>query len=162
MSTLTVLTIIKLVHIVSASLWVGGILFTVIVNRRLRKTYPPVEATKLLGVVGRAIQRPMRYSLYIAVVTGPLLLLTRGFGVQLLTSSQFYGTHFGAILLLKMILVAAVLLMLPLHSSLGRRLYEMEDGPEYARERLKMLVVGWATLYLTLAIIGLGSLLRFS
>ncbi|MEM0481414.1 MAG: hypothetical protein QXM16_00785 [Nitrososphaerota archaeon] len=162
MSILTVLTIIKLVHIVSASLWVGGILFTVIVNRRLRKTYPPVEATKMLGVVGRAIQRPMRYSLYLAVVSGLFILLTRGFGVQLLTSLAFYATHLGMILLIKMILTVAVLLMLPLHSRLGRRLYEMEDGPEYSRDRLKMLVVGWATLCLTLAIIAMGTLLRFS
>ncbi|MEM3032223.1 MAG: hypothetical protein QW756_05695 [Nitrososphaerota archaeon] len=152
----------KLIHIISASLWIGGILFTVLVNRRLREAFPPVEAIKLLGTVGRAIQRPMRYSLYLAVITGLLILSARGVGIQSILNPSFYATYFGTILMIKTVIVMAILIILPLHSRLGTELSKMENGPGYARKRLKTIVVGWASLSLTIAVMMLGTLLRFS
>jgi len=128
----------------------------------LRRTIPATEATKTLGVIGRSIQKTMRYSLYLAIVTGPLLLLTRGVAFTALFDPIFYTTRFGAFLLGKIISVLLVLSLLPLHSRLGEKIYETNGGADYRRLRLGILLVGWATLGFTIVAIIAGTWLRLS
>jgi putative copper export protein len=162
MSLLEYFASIKTLHLLFASLWTGGIILTVVINRALRRTMPATEATKTLGVIGRSIQKTMRYSLYLAIVTGLLLLLTRGVAFKTLFDPIFYTTRFGAFLLGKIIAVLIVLALLPLHSRLGERIYMTNSGADYRRLRLGILLVGWATLGFTIVAIIAGTWLRLS
>jgi putative copper export protein len=162
MSLLEYFTFIKTLHLLFASLWTGGIILTVVINRALRRTMPATEATKTLGVIGRSIQKTMRYSLYLAIVTGLLLLLTRGVAFTALFDPIFYTTRFGAFLLGKIISVLLVLSLLPLHSRLGEKIYKTNGGADYRRLRLGILLVGWATLGFTIVAIIAGTWLRLS
>jgi|FaiFalFF_MnMetaG_3_1042247.scaffolds.fasta_scaffold00559_8 putative copper export protein len=162
MSLLEYFAFIKTLHLLFASLWTGGIILTVVINRALRRTMPATEATKTLGVIGRSIQKTMRYSLYLAIVTGLLLLLTRGVAFTALFDPIFYTTRFGAFLLGKIISVLLVLSLLPLHSRLGEKIYKTNGGADYRRLRLGILLVGWATLGFTIVAIIAGTWLRLS
>ena len=153
---------VKFLHIIFVSLWVGGIILTVAINRGLRRHMPPMDATKTLGAVGRLIQKPMRLSLYLAVVTGAALLLLKGINPTELLNPVFYTTQLGNMLLGKIISVAAVLLLLPLHSRFGSAIYETQDRKTYVYLRRRILAVGWATLIFSILAIMLGTGLRIS
>ncbi len=162
MSPVSLFTVVKAIHILAASLWIGGIIFTVVINRGLRRMMQPMEATKTLGDIGRLIQKPMRASLYIAVATGPLLLLLRGISPAYLVNPAFYSTQIGAMILGKIISVAAVLALLPLHSKLGSEIYMTQDRQSYNRLRREILIVGWVMLLLSLLTLLFGTGLRAS
>jgi len=162
MSLLEYFAFVKTLHLLFASLWIGSIMLTVVVNRALRRAMPAMEATKTLGVVGRSIQKTMRYSLYLAIVTGLLLLLTRGIVFTTLLDPIFYTTRFGAFLLGKIISVLLVLALLPLHSRLGEKIYVTNDRTDYVRLRRGIMLVGWATLGFTIVAMLTGTWLRLS
>jgi len=162
MNLLTFFAFVKTLHLLFASIWIGGIILTVVINRALRRTMPADEATKTLGVIGRSIQTTMRYSLYLAIATGLLLLLIRGITPTRLVDPIFYTTRFGTFLLSKIIFVLLILALLPLHSRLGEKLHMTNDRATYIRLRRNILLVGWASLGFTILVALLGALLRLS
>ena len=153
---------IKWLHILTASLWTGGIIFTVMVNRGLRKNMAQIEATRILGTIGRVIQKPMRVSLYISILTGILLLLVKGINPIEILNPSFYLTSLGNALLRKAISVALILLMIPFHSRLGNRIYGESNIDIYSRIRRRLLLVGWATLVFSLTAMLFGTELRLT
>jgi len=164
MSLVTYFAFVKTLHLLFASLWIGGIILTVVMNRALRRVMPASEATKSLGVIGRSIQKTMRHSLYLAIATGLLLLFTRGIAFTALVDPIFYTTPFGAVLLGKIISVLLILTLLPLHSRLGEKIMYMTvgDGSAYMRVRRDLLLVGWAALGFTILAVLMGTWLRLS
>jgi len=160
--SLVLFTVLKSLHVIFASLWVGGIVLTVVINRGLRRSMPPMDATRTLGVIGRAIQRPMRLSLYLAIVTGVALLLLKGISPTELLSPTFYTTQLGGMLMGKAISVAVVLILLPLHSRLGTEIYKTQDRKTYHYLRIRILAVGWASLIFSILTILFGTGLRIS
>ena len=153
---------LKVVHVFSASLWIGGILLTVVINRGLRRTLPPMEATRMLGDIGRFIQKPMRAALYTAIATGPALLLLKGIGPEQLLAPSSYSTQLGGLLLGKLASVLAILALLPHHSRLGSAVYKARDRKSYSALRRRILVVGWATLASSLLALLFGTGLRLA
>jgi len=51
---------IKWIHIVSVSVWIGGIILTIFINRKLIRTYERKEAFNMMRNIGSMIQFPMR------------------------------------------------------------------------------------------------------
>ncbi|MFQ5950940.1 MAG: hypothetical protein ACE5KH_02515 [Candidatus Geothermarchaeales archaeon] len=137
-------------------------MFTVFMNRGLRRTMPQREVTALVSKVGRAIALPMRLSLYAAMFTGVINLMNRGTDPLLLLNAEFLQTHFGSLALLKLALSIVVLLAAVYQTQLGGRLSTTQSEPEYATIRRRLLTVGWAALGMTLALTALGTILRYS
>ncbi len=160
---MSVFLLIKWVHVLSASIWIGGIIFTIIVNRMLRRIMNPLEATRTLSIIGRAMQLPMRFSLYIAIITGPFLLIIRGIHPYILLNPVFYLTPLGSYFLLKLIAVSTMLALIPLHSKYGKKIARNDqDMKEYAKDRRRVIIVGWITFLLSVLIIYLGTGMRLS
>lgn len=162
MDYVNLLVIMKTLHVLMASLWIGGILFTIVVNRGLRRVFNPVDATKTLSIIGISIQKPMRFSLYTTIATGVIVLLMRVNISPHLFNITFYTTQLGLILLAKITVVIMILALLPLHSKLGKATYHAGDRGEFMRARRKTLVVGWATLFFSILAVYFGTGLRFS
>jgi uncharacterized membrane protein len=154
--------VMKILHLLFVSLWVGGIVLTVVINRGLRRYLQSIDATKTLGIIGRVIQKSLRLSLYLAIVTGLALLVIRGVDLNVLFNTVFYTTRFGSMLLGKILSVVAVLILLPLHSRYGSAIYETQDGKTYVHLRRRILAVGWATLIFSILAIVFGTGLRVS
>ena len=157
---LTWIIIIKLIHVISAAIWIGGIIFTTFMSRGLRREMPQREVTALVQKVGRIIASPMRISLYIAIGTGPFLLLSRG--INPITLLLEVDTFVEALAASKTILAAIIVVLAIYHTRIGSRLSGLEDEKEYSRTRMKLIVVGWLSLILTLALPALGTIMRYS
>lgn len=157
-----VFVLVKWLHVAAASIWLGGLVFTVIMNRALRALLAPQQAAQVTSYVGRRMQRPLRYSLYVAILAGLGNVLLRFNGLSPLLALSFYSTPFGQLFLLKLLVTLALLAVVEYHSRAARRLAWPPNGPVPPSYRRRLIAAGWAALLLTLLLALLGSLLRFS
>lgn len=103
------------VHILAATLWVGGMMFlSLVAVPALRQMEPPQRA-RLFSLVGRQFRWVGWASVGLLVVTGIINLSYRGVGWSHLTSSDFWNTDFGSRLAIKGVLVGAMLVLSALH-----------------------------------------------
>jgi uncharacterized membrane protein len=158
---LWLLVALKWLHIATASVWFGGLVFTVIVNRALAQLLGPEEALRATSFIGRRMQRPLRYSLYVAIATGIFNAAARYGGFAFVLEPGFYASSTGELISIKAGLVILLLLTIYLHSRLGAKLAALGDAPASPLRR-SLRAAGWLALLLTLAIMLLGSALRFS
>ncbi len=103
------------VHILTAMLWVGGMMFlSMVVVPAMRQMEPPQRA-RLFSVVGRQFRWVGWASIGLLVVTGVINLGYRGVGWAELSSGGFWDTTFGSRLAIKGVLVGAMLVLSALH-----------------------------------------------
>jgi len=160
-SALIWLVLVKWLHVVSASVWLGGLITTTIIFRGARSAFEPQAASEFMGMVGRVIATPMRVSLYIAMATGVINAMNRGFGFNDLLHLPQAGLP-GWALLLKLALAPTVLLLAIYHTRVGRLLSRAPSPPHRQLLRRRMIVAGRLALLLTVVLTVLGSLLRFT
>ncbi|MFQ5671440.1 MAG: DUF4149 domain-containing protein [Acidobacteriota bacterium] len=115
------LTLVTL-HLLGAVVWIGGMLFVVLVLTPVLRGRPSVERTALLSAVGRRFLNIGWTALGVLLLTGPTLWALRGF-------------HVTPALGIKLILVAVILYLSVLHDFfLGPRLVaHLERGGEAER-----------------------------
>jgi hypothetical protein len=146
---------IKWIHIVSVSVWIGGIILTIFINRKLIRTYERREAFNMMRKIGSMIQFPMRIFLYIAIISGLFLLWLR--------TGSFYAVYYNLyniiFLLIKFISVTLILLLLPFHSFFSSRA-SMTSGESFRKNRLLVVIIGWIILILSLLAVFAGIGLR--
>jgi putative copper export protein len=150
---------IKWIHIVSVSVWIGGIILTIFINRKLIRTYERREAFNMMRKIGSMIQFPMRIFLYIAIISGLFLLWLRTGSFYAIYYNLYNMTNFGMFLLLKFISVTLILLLLPFHSFFSSRA-SMTSGESFRKNRLLVVIIGWIILILSLLAVFAGIGLR--
>jgi len=145
---------IKFLHIFFVGLWIGGILFTVIINRNLRKIMDRENALKTLIMIANSIRAYMELSLFMAIITGILLLILRNVPVF---DINFYNSKFGFVFLLKFISVSILIVLTIFHVIFGKSL-----SKDLRNEKLRknLMIVGWLVLLFSLIVMFLGSLIR--
>lgn len=146
---------IKWIHIVSVSVWIGGIILTIFINRKLIRTYERKEAFNMMRNIGSMIQFPMRIFLYIAVISGLSLLWLKTGSFYVAYSNVSNMTNFGMFLLLKLISVALMLLLIPFHSFFSSRASKL-NGKAFRKNRFLIVIIGWIILILSLLAILAG------
>ena len=152
-------------HVLAAIVWIGGMTFLSLILVPALRT-PALSATRaaVLHETGVRFRRVGWISLAVLVGTGVLLLALRGVGSADLASGAFWGSAFGSVLAVKLLLVATVVLLSAVHDfrigPLASRLLRTEPGSARAqRLRAQATLIGRANLLLALAILAAAVML---
>ena len=96
-------------HILSAIIWIGGMLFLALVVVPATRGLPPAERASVFGAVGRRFRAVGWGCIGVLIVTGVVNLTYRGVTVESLLTTQLWGSPFGTTLALKLAVVAVML-----------------------------------------------------
>ena len=154
--------IITWIHLISASIWVGGSLFIGIVFSPLLKTMTSSieERMQIMIRVGKRFNKVAVPSLIILMATG-LYTSHALIGKPDLLISTSYGTY----LIIKIILVIALIITYAVHVRVIRKDVEEQimsnkmSEPEIQKLRKKIIILGEITVVLSIAILFFASLL---
>ena len=150
------LTVLRIVHLLSASVWVGGTVALVFVGvPAIRKLDGEARATAMRALGRR--WRPLGWSMMgVAILSGLWLTSIHG-GFE----TAALSTAFDRTLVLKSVLVVLLCVGAAIHDYvLGPRLQrELRAGaPQVPVTRRRLVVVGWLNFSLTLAVPILGAI----
>jgi putative copper resistance protein D len=126
-------------HILSAVIWIGGMLFLALVVVPVTRGLPAAERASLFGAVGRRFRAVGWACIVVLLVTGTVNVAYRGVSWENLFSPTLWGSPFGTTLALKLGVVAVMLALSVYHDFVigprSIRLQEqaMEPGPSSAR-----------------------------
>ena len=154
--------IITWIHLIAASIWVGGSLFIGIVFSPLLKTMTSSieERMQIMIRVGKRFNKVAVPSLIILMITG-LYTSHALIGKPDLLISTSYGTY----LIIKIILVIALIITYAVHVRVIRKDVEEKimsnqmSEPEIQKLRKKIIILGEITVVLSIAILFFASLL---
>ena len=151
------------IHITSAAIWVGGSLFIGVVFAPILKkmSMPVEERIQLMVHVGRRLNKLALPALFILIATGMYQA-----HLVLQKSDILYETSYGHVLIIKMILVAALLVLYAVHVRIIRK--DVEDkiiAKEMPQEQLqklrkKIIILGEVTVVLSVIILFLAAVLN--
>lgn len=154
--------IITWIHLIAASIWVGGSLFIGIVISPLLKTMSTSleERLEFMIKVGRRFNRIAIPSLIILIATGIYNSTTFLNKPELLLSSNY-----GNFLIVKIILVIALIITFVTHVRIIRKdveekiiLKQMQEN-QIQKLRKKIIILGEITIILSVAILFMAALL---
>ena len=144
------------IHITSAAIWVGGSLFIGVVFAPILKkmSMPVEERIQLMVQVGRRFNKLAMPALFILIATGMYQA-----HLVLQKSDILYETSYGHVLIIKMILVAALVLLYAIHVRIIRK--DVEDKiiakqmPQEQLQKLrkKIIILGEVTVVLSVIIL---------
>ncbi len=151
------------IHITSAASWVGGSLFIGVVFAPILKkmSMPVEERIQLMVQVGRRFNKLALPALFILIATGMYQA-----HLVLQKSDILYETSYGHVLIIKIILVAALLVLYAVHVRIIRK--DVEDkiiAKEMPQEQLqklrkKIIILGEVTVVLSVIILFLAAVLN--
>ena len=151
------------IHITSAAIWVGGSLFIGVVFAPILKkmSMPVEERLQLMVRVGRRFNKLAMPALFILMATGIYQA-----HLVLQKSDILYDTSYGHVLIIKMILVAALLILYAVLVRIIRK--DVEDkiiakempAEELQKLRKKIIILGEVTVVLSVIILFLASVLN--
>jgi len=151
------------IHITSAAIWVGGSLFIGVVFAPILKkmSMPVEERIQLMVQVGRRFNKLALPALFILIATGMYQA-----HLVLQKSDILYETSYGHVLIIKMVLVAALLILYAIHVRIIRK--DVEDkiiakkmpAEELQKLRKKIIILGEVTVILSVIILFLASVLN--
>ena len=151
------------IHITSAAIWVGGSLFIGVVFAPILKkmSMPVEERIQLMVQVGRRFNNLALPALFILIASGMYQA-----HLVLQKSDILYETSYGHVLIIKMILVAALLVLYAVHVRIIRK--DVEDkiiAKEMPQEQLqklrkKIIILGEVTVVLSIIILFLAAVLN--
>ena len=149
--------------ITSAAIWVGGSLFIGVVFAPILKkmSMPVEERIQLMVQVGRRFNKLAMPALFILIATGIYQA-----HLVLQKSDILYETSYGHVLIIKMVLVAALLVLYAIHVRIIRK--DVEDKiiakqmPQEQLQKLrkKIIILGEATVVISVIILFLASVLN--
>ena len=154
--------IITWIHLISASIWVGGSLFIGIVFSPLLKTMTSSveERMQIMIRVGKRFNKVAVPSLIILMATG--LYTSHAFIAK---PDLLISTSYGIYLIIKIILVIALIITYAVHVRVIRKDVEEQimsnkmSKPEIQKLRKKIIILGEITVVLSIAILFFASLL---
>lgn len=152
-------------HIIAACLWVGGMLFLVLVLvPALRRLQDRALAVQLMRETGRRYRSVGWATLVVLMFTGTTNLLARGIGTATLLSPEFWRSPFGSVLAFKLGTVLIILILSALHDFfVGPRASEalrrQPNDPAALRWRACASWFGRVNLVLALIVVVCGVML---
>lgn len=154
--------IITWIHLISASIWVGGSLFIGIVFSPFLKTMTSSveERMQIMIRVGKRFNKVAVPSLIILMATG---LYTSH--ALIAKPDLLISTSYGIYLIIKIILVIALIITYAVHVRVIRKDVEEQimsnkmSKPEIQKLRKKIIILGEITVVLSIAILFFASLL---
>jgi copper resistance protein D len=151
-----VLDVLRIVHVLSACVWVGGTIVLVFVGvPAIRKTEGEARALAMRELGRR--WRPLGWSAMGVAVLSGLWLTNRHGGLD----RAALDSDFDRVLILKSVLVVALCIGAALHDYLiGPRLQRelRASSPQAPTTRRRLVIVGWINFALTLAVPILGAI----
>jgi copper resistance protein D len=103
------------IHILSAAVWVGGMLFLALVVVPVARPLPAADRAALIGAIGRRFRAVGWACIALLITTGVINLAYRGLTWENFFSAQMLASQFGRVLLLKLGLVAAMIVLSAVH-----------------------------------------------
>jgi len=103
------------IHILSAIVWIGGMLFLALVVVPTTRGMPPPERAVLFGAVGRRFRTVGWICVGLLIVTGIVNSAYRGVTLDNLFSAELWSNPFGTTLALKLGVVAVMLALSVYH-----------------------------------------------
>jgi copper resistance protein D len=152
-------------HILAACVWVGGMIFlAIVVLPILRQPGYRSVAVPLIQAAGVRFRWVGWMALGMLVLTGVANLSFRGYGWTLVRDGSAWQGWFGHTLAVKLILVAAIVVISAVHDLvLGPRFTrlagEEPDLPAARRLRRQAAWIGRIVLLLSIAVVVLGVIL---
>lgn len=107
-------------HLVAASVWVGGIFFFALVLVPVLRRARGAASADLVRSLGTRFRQVGWTSIAVLVVTGTINLVFR-YPTDDLASDAFWLSPFGRIVFAKLVLVSAMILVSVIHDVLGAR-----------------------------------------
>lgn len=151
-----------LAHILAAVVWIGGMLFLVlVVVPALQRGVPPATRSAIIRDAGRRFRLVGWICLVVLAATGLANLAARGVSLAVARRPEFWETPFGGLLAVKLVLVAATLILSAAHDfwigpRASRLLLSNPVPPSAARWRSAASLAGRLNLLLALAILALA------
>ncbi|CAN5358410.1 DUF4149 domain-containing protein [soil metagenome] len=145
-------------HLIFVTFWIGGMLFTAAVLVPATRKKLANQRGLLFTELGTRFSRLSWLIFPLLIITGLTALLGRGFTVDNLLSSQFWGSTYGSRLMGKLHIFGLVILMSGIHDFwLGPKAAKlMDDEPESVRTKRFRKATSWVgriNLLLGLAIL---------
>jgi len=154
--------IITWIHLISASIWVGGSIFLGIILSPFLKTmnFSVQERIQIMIKLGRRFNRIAVPSLIILIITG--LYSSQGI---ISKSELLLSTSYGQILLIKIFFVIALIITYIIHVRIINKKVENQiignvfSETQIQKLRKKIIILGEVTVVLSVIILFLASLL---
>lgn len=148
------------VHILSAIVWIGGMLFLALVVVPVTRGLPPAERAALFGAVGRRFRAVGWVCIGLLLVTGVVNTTYRGVTWENVLTADLWSTPFGRVLALKLGVVAVMLALSVYHDFvIGPRSVRVVMGDEAQRLRRIASHVGRVEAILALLVVALAVVL---
>jgi uncharacterized membrane protein len=148
------------VHILSAIVWIGGMLFLALVIVPATRGQPPAERVALFSAVGRRFRTVGWVCIGLLLVTGGVNTSYRGVTWENVLTAELWGSPFRRVLALKLGVVAAMLALSVYHDFvIGPRSVRAAAGAEAQRLRRLASYVGRVEAILALLVVALAIML---
>lgn len=107
----TGLLIARIIHIMSAIVWVGGTIFMIAVAIPFARTLPPEQRSATIAGIGLRF-RPVGWTALLTLVGSGLYTMSR---IGLLSWPALTGSDYGRLLLVKLAFVLTILVLTGVH-----------------------------------------------
>ncbi len=154
------------IHVIAATVWIGGSLTVALVLVPVsRRIQPPGAGPRFLREAAKRFSRIGWVMLLVLVISGIGILDRTGIDFDVLTGSRFWETETGVVLAIKAALIGIMIVLTYVHDFvLGPRIADALEGlepgqrppPEVAVERGRLIVLARLNVLLMLSIAALG------
>jgi uncharacterized membrane protein len=127
-----VYNLVVLIHVLSAIVWVGGMLFiALVVIPALRDFQPQEKRTEVISATATRFRKIGWIAIIIIFITGLINIINRGVTHEMIVSGSLLSTHFGKVLTIKLGLFVVMMLLSVLHDFiLGPRHLRLLQSPK--------------------------------
>ncbi len=135
------------IHILAAIFWLGGMLFTVAVLVPLtRKPLLREKRGAFFTLIGKQFSRISWILFLVLLVTGFTNLLARGYTFSHLATADFWHSHLGGLLQIKLLLFGLILMVSGFHDFYAgpKAARMMDQKPDDRKTRLFRKLSSWA------------------
>ncbi len=134
------------IHVLAATFWIGGMLFTVaVLVPASRHQLLADKKGQFFALIGKKFSRISWILFLVLILTGITNLLTRGYELSNLASASFWTSVYGGRLFIKLMIFASVLIISGIHDFYaGPKAAELMDKePESDRTKRMRKLSSW-------------------
>jgi uncharacterized membrane protein len=145
------------IHILTVIIWGGGAVFLTFILTPKLTVLPPQEASKLGGEVSKLFTKVGWTSIVLIALTG----LLRMYSMDALSINFLLTGSYGNTLLLKILIFAAMVILITLITKTGQNLEKASSPQEAMALQKRLSTLSKTTIYLGLIVVFLSVGLRY-